>query len=80
MSITTARNNHTRYAKGMQDRADNEKYKFNRDPTKPVFEVFLDFLSEQNKIRRDLNCILGGAAAKDKKKKEIVAINSQTSA
>ena len=46
-----------------------EKNKSYRDTTKPQFEIFLDFLYEQNKILKDLKCIFGTPSSKEKKAK-----------
>ena len=51
-----------------------EKNKSNRDSSTPQFEVFLEFLYEQNKICRDLNSILGPSTSK--KKKDSYTINA----
>ena len=51
-----------------------EKNKSHRDTSTPQFEVFLEFLYEQNKIRRDLSSILGPSTTK--KKKDGYAINT----
>ena len=50
-----------------------EKNRPNHNSNKPPFELFLDFLFEQNKIRRDMNSLLG---YKEKKKGENYAIDA----
>ena len=51
-----------------------EKNKSHRNTSTPQFEVFLEFLYQQNQIRRDLSSILGPSTTK--KKKDGYAINT----